>query len=133
MLALLCLYFSSYVSAGKDTIDDIQCEIILINITFNSQLLPGKIEDIYVGTMCICHPFPYTSLFGSNIKYSMLSINKECNGLLKNKCEGVLPTNMIASLVIHNSFVYDVYMEDIANMKCQLHHIQMEEYFIQKS
>ena len=39
---------------------------------------------------------------------------------------------MLESLVIINSFVTDVYMEYIADMKCQLHHIHMEKYFIQQ-
>ena len=39
---------------------------------------------------------------------------------------------MLASLVILNNFVSDVYMEYIANMKCQLHHIHLVEYLIQQ-
>ena len=40
---------------------------------------------------------------------------------------------MLACLVIINSFVIDVYMEDIADMKCQIHHIHLEKVFIQKN
>ena len=37
---------------------------------------------------------------------------------------------MLEYLIIHNIFVSGVYMEDIADMKCQLHHIHLEQYFI---
>ena len=39
---------------------------------------------------------------------------------------------MSASLVIHNSFASDIYMEDIANMICQLLHLHLEQYFIEQ-
>ena len=34
---------------------------------------------------------------------------------------------MLASLEIQNSFVSDVYMEYIANMICQIHHLHLEQ------
>ena len=37
-----------------------------------------------------------------------------------NKCQGILPTNMLASLEIHSSSFSNLYMEDIADMICQL-------------
>ena len=37
---------------------------------------------------------------------------------------------MSSPLVIHNRFAYDVYMEDIANIKCRLQHLRLELYFI---
>ena len=39
---------------------------------------------------------------------------------------------MLESLVIHHSFFSDVYREDIADIKCQLHHLHLEQYFIQQ-
>ena len=39
---------------------------------------------------------------------------------------------MLSYLEILNSFVSDVYMEDIADMICQFHHLQLEQYFIQQ-
>ena len=42
------------------------------------------------------------------------------------------PTNMLEYLIIHKSFVIDVYMEDMANMKFQIHHLHLEKYFIQQ-
>ena len=38
---------------------------------------------------------------------------------------------MLTYLVIHNCFVSDVYIEDISSTECQLHHIHLEEYFIE--
>ena len=43
----------------------------------------------------------------------------------------MLPRNMLAYLLTHNHFVSGVYMEYIENMKCQLHHIQLDKYFIE--
>ena len=39
---------------------------------------------------------------------------------------------MLLSLVIHNSFISDVYMEDISDITCQIHHLHLEQYFIQQ-
>ena len=39
---------------------------------------------------------------------------------------------MLVFLVIHNIFIYDVYIEDIANMKCRIYHLHLEKWFIQK-
>ena len=38
---------------------------------------------------------------------------------------------MLESLVIHNSFISDVYIEDIYGMKFQIHDIHPDQYFIQ--
>ena len=38
---------------------------------------------------------------------------------------------MLVFLVIHNIFICDVYIEDIADIKCQIHHLHLEQYFIQ--
>ena len=40
---------------------------------------------------------------------------------------------MLASSVIFNSFVTDIYMEDIAYTKCHIHCIHLEQCFIQKN
>ena len=40
---------------------------------------------------------------------------------------------MLSYLVIINSFVSDLYMKYIANMKCQLHHIHFEHCFIEQN
>ena len=50
--------------------------------------------------------------------------------LLKNKYQGILPTTMLSYLVIHNCFVSGVFMEDIADMKYQLHYIHLVKDFI---
>ena len=39
---------------------------------------------------------------------------------------------MLESLVILDSFVFDVYMEDIADIKCQLRRLCLEKFFIKK-
>ena len=64
--------------------------------------------------------------FDDNEKLELFRIPK------KSKFQGILPTNMLASLDIHNIFVSDVYMEDIADTKCQLHTIHLEQYYIQQ-
>ena len=37
---------------------------------------------------------------------------------------------MLSYLVIHNSFVSDVFWEDIADMKFQLHRLYLEQCYI---
>ena len=44
----------------------------------------------------------------------------------------ILLTNMLEYLEIHNSFVSDVYMEDISNMLCQFYRLHLEQQFIQQ-
>ena len=39
---------------------------------------------------------------------------------------------MLASLKIHNRFAYGVYTEDKSDMICQIHHLHVEQYFIQQ-
>ena len=51
---------------------------------------------------------------------------------LKKKIKGIIPKTMSYYLVIHNSLVSDVYMDDIAGMKYFLHHLHFEQYFIQQ-
>ena len=62
----------------------------------------------------------------------MLDLHKENTILLNNKCQGILPTTMLEYLIIHNIFVFDVYMENIADMKFQSHHLHLEDSFIQQ-
>ena len=40
---------------------------------------------------------------------------------------------MLAYLVIINSFVSDIYMKDIADMKFQIHRIKLDQLFIQQN
>ena len=39
------------------------------------------------------------------------------NSISGSNSQGIMPTTMVEYLVIHKSFVSDVYMEDIASMK----------------
>ena len=68
----------------------------------------------------------------SNIQHSMLAFYKENTVTVKNRFQGILPTTMLTSLIIHNHFVSDVHMEDMTDMKCQLRHLNLEKYFIQQ-
>ena len=61
----------------------------------------------------------------------MLALHKETTVLIKNKYQGIIPTTMLAPLLINNSFVSDVYMDDISGMIYQLHHLNFEQDFIQ--
>ena len=69
----------------------------------------------------------------SNIQHSMLSFHKEDSSLPNIKGQGILATTLLASLVIHNFFITDVYMEYIADVKYQLYRIQLANVFIQKN
>ena len=40
---------------------------------------------------------------------------------------------MLEYFVVHNMCFYDVYMEDIYNIKYQIHHTHLDQYFIQQS
>ena len=62
----------------------------------------------------------------------MLDFIKENTVLLRNKYQGIRPTNMLESLVNQNSSVSDSYMEYIPDMIFQLHHLHLEQYFIQQ-
>ena len=76
----------------------------------NLHLLTNNIADIYVGIMCICK-FSIDSIISeSNFQHSMLGFNKENIVLLNKKCQGILPTNMLASLVNLNSFILYIYV-----------------------
>ena len=43
------------------------------------------------------------------------------------KRQGIFPTNMLAYLDINISCFYYVFTEDIANMMCQIHHLNLEK------
>ena len=60
----------------------------------------------------------------------MLDFYKENTILVNNKCKGILPTNMLTYLVNINSFVSDVYMDDIADMICQIYQYFIKKYMI---
>ena len=62
----------------------------------------------------------------------MLVFHKENTVLQKKKSKKTLPTTMLASLVILNSVDSDIYMVDIDDMKCQLHHIYLVKYWFQQ-
>ena len=62
----------------------------------------------------------------------MLSFHRENNDLLNNKCQVTLKKTMVEYLVINNIFVSDLYMDDIANMKYQLHHLHLEQSLIKQ-
>ena len=59
--------------------------------------------------------------FDDNEKLELFRIPK------KSKFQGILPTNMLASLDIHNIFVSDVYMEDIADIIFQICHLNLKK------
>ena len=40
-------------------------------------------------------------------------ISQECTALLKNECQGIMPTTMSTSLVNINNILSDMYMDDI--------------------
>ena len=61
----------------------------------------------------------------------MLYFTKKTLFYKKKKCQEILPTTMLAYLVINNIFVSDIYI--IANMKCQLCHLHLEQDFIQQN
>ena len=76
--------------------------------------------------MCICHKLIESSICGSNIQHFMLDFHKENKVLQKNKCKGILPTIIIKSLKILNSFASGIYIDDIAHMICRLHHLHLD-------
>ena len=73
-------------------------------------LLPINIADIYVSIKCIYHPSIDSCLPKINRQHSMLALQKEITFLLKKKLQWILPTTMLASLVIQNSYVSDFHM-----------------------
>ena len=76
--------------------------------------------NIYVIRWCIFHPAIELCLCGNNSQHSLLAFQKENKAELKNKFQGILPTFILASLVISTFFTPGVYMDDIANIICQL-------------
>ena len=64
-----------------------------------------NIAYIYVGITCICQKFIEYIIFVSNTQV-------------------IMPTTILAYLVIHNSFASNVYMYDISNIKFQIHRLR---------
>ena len=52
----------------------------------------------------------------------MLDFHKEKTFLGKNKFQGIVPTNILAPLQVHSIFDFDIYMDYIVYIICQLHH-----------
>ena len=82
--------------------------------------------------MGISEKFFESSISVSNSQHSMLDFHKENTALLKNKCQEIISENMLTSLADINSLVSVIYIYDISNMICQLHHLHLEQYFIQQ-
>ena len=62
----------------------------------------------------------------------MLDFHKENTALLKIKFQWILITTMLEYLVIQNSFISCAFVYDIANMKCELNFLNLENTFIQQ-
>ena len=62
----------------------------------------------------------------------MLAFQKKNTTVLKNRFQVIMPKHILAYLEIHNIVISDVYMDDRADMKCQLCHIHLEQYLIQQ-
>ena len=67
-----------------------------------------------------------------NSQHSMLAFYKKNTALLNKKCQEILPSTKLEYLVIQNSLVSGVYMDDIFGMEYQLHHLHFRKYFIQQ-
>ena len=89
--------------------------------------------EIYVSIMFIFHKFIEYSLYEINIQHSMLSFHKEIPVLFLKKHQVIMTTTTLEYLEIHSIFVYDVFIDYIAKMKCQLHHLHLEQHFIQQN
>ena len=82
--------------------------------------------------MYIYHGLINYIIYRGKIQHSMLAFHKENTSLLNNKFQVIVPTTVLASFVNIKFFVSDVYMDDISDMTCKLHHFHLEHYFIQK-
>ena len=60
----------------------------------------------------------------------MLDLYKERTVLLMRKYQVILKKIMLESLVINNSYVSYLHMDDISDMKCQLQHLHLYHYII---
>ena len=63
-----------------------------------------NIDDIYVRRLCIYHLFIEMSICGINIQHPMIDLHKENTVSQENKCQGIVPTFMLESLVTLYSF-----------------------------
>ena len=65
-----------------------------------------------------------------NIKYNNSLIWKVSPCI--RECKKILSSNLLEFFKTYNVSVNDVYMEVIANIKCQIHHLHLEKGLIQK-
>ena len=91
-----------------------------------------KIAVTYVSSVVICHMFIDSSQFGINNQAPKSYLHKEFTVLPYKTFQRILQTYMLSSLIYHNKIATSVLMDDISNMKCQLHHLHFEEYLIQQ-
>ena len=127
MLALICLFFNWYIFTGAWKIANILCQIILITETFQLTTTDEKCFRHSMLAFCVYVTCSLTLLYLEGISLIQCQLPTRKNAVLrKNKCQGILPTNMLASLVNLFIFVSNLYMDDIANMIFQLY-----QYFIQ--
>ena len=88
----------------------------------------GNISDIYVSITCICHKFIDCIIYFAAIPNIQCSIFTRKTPLIQNKNhQGKIPTSMLVSLKIYNSFISDVYIDNTVKMICQLHHLHLEK------
>ena len=79
--------------------------------------------NISVRITCMCQQFIDPSISGSNSQHLMLDFHKENIVLLKNNFQQILTTTTLAFLINNNIFFSDVYMVDITEMICHIHHL----------
>ena len=98
-----------------------------------------EIFQIFMLALCLYITCSLTIfLSGSNNQPPMSYLHKEFNVLLNKKHQRIFPTTILASLktlvslIFHNKYLTAVLIEDITDMKCQLHHLQFGGYFIQQ-
>ena len=60
----------------------------------------------------------------------MLAFHKEKYDLLKEEHQGKWPTIMLSLLVIHKKIIPAEHMKDTTHIKCQLHHLHLEQYLV---
>ena len=70
--------------------------------------------------MCIYYLFVYLSKGGSNSQDLMLALHKENTATRENKCQVILLSFMLSSLVNLFSFAPGLYMVVLSDMICQI-------------
>ena len=71
-------------------------------------------------------------IFGSNIQLSILYFHKGNTILQDRRFQGILPTNMLASLVNIKSVVANLYINYIADMVCHIQCLHYDQYYNQQ-